>query len=109
MIGVMLMLVIVVLLAAAVSAFTGNLQVQKPAPTANFDVKIVRNATTDMGTCSYIQITEVSGDRIPTKDLEIITYNPDAYGSHKIMVVKPNSMNTHYYFNSKNTWGTITV
>jgi len=98
-IGVMLMLVVTVLLAAAVSSFTGALQAQKPAPTANFDVKIVKNETTSMGyKCTYMQITEVSGDRIPTKDLEIITYNPDAYGPHKTMVVKPNSMNTHFLF-----------
>ena len=109
-IGVMLMLVITVLLAAAVSSFTGGLKAQKPAPTANFEVKIVKNGTSgSMGVeCSYIQITEVSGDRIPTKDLEIITYNPDAYGQ-KIMVVKPNSMNTHFYFSSSITWGKITV
>ena len=103
-IGVMLMLVVTVLLAAAVSAFTGGLKVQKPAPSAQFRVKIFKNTTVNMGTtsfkCSYIEITETSGDSIPSKDLEIITYNPDAYGPHKVMVVKPNSMNTHYeYFN----------
>ncbi len=109
MIGVMLMLVITVLLAAAVSSFTGGLKAQKPAPTANFDVKIVKNATTDMGTCTYMQITEISGDRIPTKDLEIITYNPDAYVNtsniyakehqyeFRTQIIKPNSMNTYYY------------
>ncbi len=98
-IGVMLMLVVTVLLAAAVSAFTGGLKAQKPAPSAQFRVKIFKNTTVNMGTtsfkCSYIEITETSGDSIPTKDLEIITYNPDAYGPHKMMVVKPDSMNTH--------------
>ena len=101
-IGVMLMLVVTVLLAAAVSAFTGGLKAQKPAPSAQFRVKIFKNTTVYMGTmplkCSYIEITETSGDSIPSKDLEIITYNPDAYGPHKVMVVKPNSMNTHYEY-----------
>ena len=102
-IGVMLMLIITVILAAAVSAFTGSLQIQNPTPTAKFDVRIVKNATTDRGNVSFIQITELAGDRIPTKDLEIITYNPDANGSYKVMVVKPNSGNTHY-INTSGDW-----
>ncbi len=102
-IGVMLMLVVTVLLAAAVSAYTGSFQTKKPTPTAVFRVTIVKNRTVLMGSyktkVSYIQITEVSGDEIPTKDLEIITYNPNAYGKHKTMIVLPNSHNTHYYLN----------
>ncbi len=100
-IGVMLMLVVTVLLAAAVSAYTGSFQTKKPTPTAVFRVTIAKNRTIQMGSyqfkVSYIQITEVSGDEIPTKDLEIITYNPNAYGKHKTMIVLPNSHNTHYY------------
>ena len=106
-IGVMLMLVVTILLATAVSALTGGLKVQKPTPTAEFEVKVVRckdfNSSMYNISCTdllaYMQIVEVSGDKIPTKDLEIITYNPNAYGTHKTMVVKPNSGNTHYLAN----------
>ncbi len=99
-IGVMLMLVVTVLLAAAVSSYTGSVQTEKPAPSAVFDARIVKNATMSMGgysyKVSYMEIKQISGDRIPTKDLKIITYNPDAYG-RKTMEVLPCSRNTHYY------------
>ena len=126
-IGVMLMLVVTVLLAAAVSAFTGGLKAQKPAPTANFEVKIVRLISdipninkstpasyfnTHYALCAYIEITEISGDAIPSKDLEIITYNPSAYVNlsnkyarehqyeFRTKVIKPNVINAHdWYFN----------
>jgi len=105
-IGVMLMLVVAILLAAAVSTYVGQMQMKRPAPTAVFECKIVKNRTITMGgytfKVTYMELKEVSGDEIPTKDLEIITYNPDAYGPHKTRVVLPNSMNTHYY----TTWGT---
>ena len=108
-IGVLLMLVVTVLLAAAVSAYTGYFKPQKPAPTAQFRVKIFKNTTVNMGTMTiknvtYMEITEVSGDSIPSKDIEIITYNPDAYGPHKTMVVKPNSFNTHTYLKDWKIW-----
>jgi len=101
-IGVMLMLVVTVLLAAAVSSYTGSLQTEKPAPSAVFDVKIVKNGTTSMGKVSYMEIKQISGDKIPTKDLKIITYNPDAHGTKTIEVL-PCSGNTHYYYTYYNS------
>ena len=100
-IGVMLLLVVTVLLASAVTTYVGQFQPKKPTPTAVFECRIVKDAPSDMGIpVTYMELKEVSGDAIPTKDLEIITYNPDAYGPHKTMVVRPCSGNTHYY-----SWG----
>jgi len=47
------MLVVTVLLAAAVSAFTESIKAQKPAPTAQFNVKIFKNTPVNMGTTSF--------------------------------------------------------
>ncbi len=100
-IAVMLLLVVTVLLASAVTTYVGQFQPKRPTPTAVFECRIVKDAPSDMGIpVTYMELKEVSGDTIPTKDLEIITYNPDAYGPHKIMVVRPCSGNTHYY-----SWG----
>jgi len=108
-IGVMLMLVVAVLLAAAVSTYVGQMQMKKPAPTAVFDCRIVKDAPSGMGlTVTYLELKEVSGDTIPTKDLEIITYNPDAHGPHKTMEILPNSGNTHFYLSFNRTQWNIT-
>lgn len=95
-IGVMLMVVVTVILAAAVSSYsTGMLKGSEVVPSASFDVEmrvgIPYNNTHNM---SYIAITEVTGDMIPTSDLKIITINPNARGQNKTMEVLPNSNNT---------------
>jgi len=101
-IGVMLMLIVTVLLAAAVSSFTGGLKTQKAAPSAKFDVKIVVKGSSEgmsNGWVTYMQLKEISGDTIPSKDLEIITYNPDAVGN-KYVTITPNNNNTWVYENA---------
>jgi len=105
-IGVMLMLVVAILLAAAVSSYVGQIQMKKPAPSAVFDCRIVKKSPSGMGGwVTYMELRELSGDSIPTKDIEIITYNPDAAGPHKVMVIRPEGMNTHYYINcTEATW-----
>lgn len=74
-IGVMLMLVVTVILAAAVSSTSsGLIKSTDSAPTAVFDVECVKDVDSMMSgiTTSYLQIKEVTGDSIPTKDLKIV-------------------------------------
>lgn len=72
-IGVMLMLVVTVILAAAVSSTsTGLMKSTDAAPTAVFDVECVKDVEAWGYLLSYIQIKEVTGDSIPTNDLKIV-------------------------------------
>ena len=101
-IGVMLMVVVTVILAAAVSSYSsGMVSTTSTAPTAVFDVKIEKDAISDMGPdfpISYISIKEITGDAIQTKDLKIITID----AGNNVTEVLPNSGNTNY----DNGWGT---
>ena len=82
-VGVMLMLVVTIIIAAIVSAFSGGL-VGTPhtAPSAAFDVHIY--ALQDQDGCFYtptMTIHEISGDSLPTKDLKIVTAYTSTGGS----------------------------
>lgn len=85
-VGVMLMLVVTIIIAAVVSGFagglTGNTQV---APTAVLDVELYATHTNSMGSSGVcysplMVIEHKSGDALPTKDLKIITYFTNASG-----------------------------
>ena len=97
-IGVMLMVVVTVILAAAVSSYSsGMVSTSSTAPTAVFDVKIEKDAIGDMGPdypFSYISIKEITGDSIQTKDLKIITID----AGNNVTEVLPNSGNTDYNY-----------
>jgi FlaG/FlaF family flagellin (archaellin) len=97
-IGVMLMVVVTVILAAAVSAFSSGLTDQtKVTPAASFDIEIRKDIELSHGgtyRISYIAIQMVTGDPIHTRDLKIITINPNARGDNKTMEVLPNVNNT---------------
>ncbi|MDD1691024.1 MAG: type IV pilin N-terminal domain-containing protein [Methanoregula sp.] len=69
-VGVMLMLVVTIIIAAVVSAFSGSLSsgAQK-APSASIDTKL-----TLANSYTTLIFNHLSGDSIPTKDLTIITY-----------------------------------
>jgi len=100
-VGVMLMLVVAIVLAAVVSSFGGGISgsLKEKAPTATFKVRVVMNAPAPGMpgyTLNYTEIVQTGGDPIPTDQLKIITVNPDAYGDKKTMEVLPKSMNTHY-------------
>lgn len=74
-VGVMLMLAITVMIAAIVSAAAGGLSgTEKKAPGAILDVGIY--AAKDYGGYSLPSMTikHISGNVLPTKDLQIITY-----------------------------------
>lgn len=99
-IGVMLMLVVTVILAAAVSSYSsGMMDTSSKAPVAAYEVEIIKDAEqTGMPgiTCSELIIREVTGDPIKTEDLKLVTINPNAVGP-QVMQVLPNSENTHYH------------
>ncbi|MEN6610488.1 MAG: type IV pilin N-terminal domain-containing protein [Methanoregulaceae archaeon] len=90
-VGVMLMLVVTIIIAAVVSAFAGGLSgTQQKAPNAVLDVEIhaLENAGGMPSWGPYygyyvptLTIKEVSGDTIPTKDLKIVTYFTNTSGS----------------------------
>lgn len=75
-VGVMLMLVVTIIIAAVVSAFAGGLAgTQQKAPNAALDVQIQTGADDGMGGATdKMTFTALSGDSIPTKDVAIITY-----------------------------------
>jgi archaeal type IV pilus assembly protein PilA len=82
-VGVMLMLVVTIIIAAVVSAFAGGMNsgTQK-APQASIDVKIKTGMDDTMGgTNTVMTFTELSGDPIPTKDLAIVTYYKNSAGT----------------------------
>ena len=85
-IGVMLMLVITVVIAAVITMFaTGTVADTEPAPTAVLDVKIYDYYQAIPGTGGPdFHITQISGDALDTKNLEIRlswTYNGKSYFS----------------------------
>lgn len=106
-IGVMLMIVVTIILAAAVSSYSGGLfKSSTIAPTATFEVEIAKDVTESMegweNTKSYMWIKEITGDTIETKNLKIMTVNPKARGNTTIMEILPNSNNT--YYTSSGSW-----
>jgi archaeal type IV pilus assembly protein PilA len=89
-VGVMLMLVVTIIIAAVVSAFAGGLAgTQQKAPSAVFDIKIhaVENqgAMPSYGGSGFyvptMTISEISGDTLPTKDLKITTTFTNSSGT----------------------------
>lgn len=105
-IGVMLMLVVTVILAAAVSSTSsGLMKSTDKAPTAVFDVKLSQGDYDSlMG--AYIDsltIKQVTGDSIPTSDLKIITVNPNTNGMQTIETV-PGVINFNTYTQGVAPW-----
>jgi len=71
-IGVMLMLVVTIIIAAAVSAFAGGMaDTGKKAPTASFECHISNDGT--WGGSSFDLTCLGTSDGIPTKDVKLIT------------------------------------
>jgi len=75
-IGVMLMVVVTIILAAVVSGFASDLGGHMTkAPSAQLDVHIATGVDDGMGgTTTRMTFEHLSGDQLPTKDLQIITY-----------------------------------
>lgn len=75
-VGVMLMLVVTIVLAAVVSSFAGGMaETEQKAPSASLSADIKKEYNAMAGEVVYYAIFEhLSGDPLPTKDLQIITY-----------------------------------
>jgi FlaG/FlaF family flagellin (archaellin) len=82
-VGVMLMLVVTIIIAAVVSAFAGGLGgSQQKAPQASIEVQIKTNADNTMGgTSTVMTFKDLSSEPIPTKDLAIVTYYTNKNGT----------------------------
>ena len=94
-VGVMLMLVVTIIIAAVVSGFAGGLAgTTQKAPQLAMDVKIVN---TGYAASSYI-LFDVQGvsEPIPTKDLKISTYWSTRGGTTGGATVTAGQSNTHY-------------
>ncbi|SES64921.1 flagellin N-terminal-like domain-containing protein [Methanococcoides vulcani] len=99
-IGVMLMVVVTVILAAAVSSYSsGMIETTEAAPMGVFDVTIEKDAApvSGMTPVSYMEIKHVTGDSMQTKDIKIMTI--DANGT--VTEILPNVINAEYYY----VWG----
>ncbi len=81
-VGVMLMLVVTIIIAAVVSGFAGGLASgTKAAPSASIETKIAIGQDDGMGgTTTRMTFEMLSGDSIPTKDLQIVTYFTNSTG-----------------------------
>jgi len=104
-VGVMLMLVVTIIIAAVVSAFAGGMgSGAQKAPQASIEVKINTAADDTMGGSDTIMtFTELSGDPIPTKDLAIITYYQNKEGRVYKNRQTASSPAVDLYGNTKNT------
>ncbi|WP_214021234.1 type IV pilin N-terminal domain-containing protein [Methanoculleus sp.] len=80
-VGVMLMLVVTIIIAAVVSAFAGGLaENTEKTPQAAIDVKISTMGGGMGGAEANAEFKLLSGDAIPTKDLAIVTYYTNSTG-----------------------------
>jgi FlaG/FlaF family flagellin (archaellin) len=83
-VGVMLMLVVTIIIAAVAGSFAGKLSGNtEKAPSAAIDVKITPNGG-ENGDQYVITFEHLGGDPIPTKDIKILTYYTEPGGlSHR--------------------------
>ncbi|MDO8871695.1 MAG: type IV pilin N-terminal domain-containing protein [Methanoregula sp.] len=94
-VGVMLMLVVTIIIAAVVSAFAGGLgSSQQKAPQLNMETKIV-NTGYYAGSGISMDVTGLS-EPIPTKDIKIVTSWKARNGVKNTTTVLPNSLNVIY-------------
>ena len=98
-VGVMLMLVVTIIIAAVVSAFAGGLSSgTKKAPTASFECHISNDGT--WGGSAFDLIVLGIDPAVPTKDIKIITSWKASDGTNAtVAVTGPNTTgtpNTHY-------------
>jgi archaeal type IV pilus assembly protein PilA len=104
-VGVMLMLVVTIIIAAVVSAFAGGLSgSQTKTPQASFLIKTGWDVKDDgsIDTSAYdFAIEHMGGDAVPTKDTQLITYLTLPNGT----VVRHVQTATSPYDCATNSWG----
>ncbi len=116
-IGVMLMLVVTIIVAAVVSAFAGGLSdSSKDVPAAAFEFKVYSSylfASTQGSAGPYVEAIMKSGEAIDTGDLKIVSYHEDGDGninSHEFTESAKfqGAHGSTETFRSFNGWGTNT-
>jgi FlaG/FlaF family flagellin (archaellin) len=100
-VGVMLMLVVTIIIAAVVSAFAGGMTTAKKAPSIDATCTIVNNGYWG-GSWFNFKVNSVS-EPIPTSDLKLMTTWTAKDGTHNSTSISApgnvpyTSLNTHYY------------
>lgn len=105
-IGVMLMLVVTIVIAAFVAAFAGGMfSSSDVAPQVAIETKILYNAGFDGDQCIML-IENKGGDTIPTSDIKIVTYYTSLTGSKAGTFKTETNPATSAAINWKNEAGT---
>lgn len=106
-IGVLLMLVVTLIIAAVVSGFAGGLvSNQKAAPSASLEIHLNNDGTGN----SFFMFKVLSvSEPIPTKDLKITTHWVNSTGYEGGATCLPNSNNLHYTSYPSGTYTTGSV
>jgi len=101
-VGVMLMLVVTIIIAAVVSAFSGGMTTAKKAPTIDATCTIYNDGAWAGSSYFNFKVNGVS-EPIPTKDLKLMTSWTAKDGTHNSTSISApgnvsyTSLNTHYY------------
>jgi len=106
-IGIMLMLVVTVIIAAVVAAFATGMVGEDtgPAPNAKLDVKIYSEAEGPFGTFPTMHISHVSGDPLATKDLKL-TFTWECDGGKDCLSSTKGHHSSTYQYETDGRWGT---
>lgn len=101
-VGVMLMLVVTIIIAAVVTAFAGGMSTAKKAPTIDATCTISNDGFWGSNTWFNFKVNSIS-EPLPTKDLKLITSWTAKDGTHNSTTISApgnvpyTSLNTHYY------------
>ena len=109
-IGIMLMLVVTVIIAAVVAAFaTGMVGAgTEPAPNAKLNVEIYSKYGESFGTFPTMHISHVSGDPLATKDL-MLAFTWECNGGPDCLSSTPGHHSSTYKYETDGRWGTYSV
>lgn len=105
-IGVMLMLVVTVVIAAVVAIFaTGMVEETEPAPIAKLDVEILTAYEVNGGTVPTLHLTHVSGDPLDTADLKL-SFSWDCEHGDSCPFNTGGHHTSSYQYTGDGKWGT---
>ena len=109
-IGIMLMLVVTVIIAAVVAAFATGMVGEDtgPAPNAKMGVKIYSEYGESFGTFPTMHISHVSGDPLATKDLKL-TFTWDCDGGEDCLSSTKGHHSSTYQYETDGRWGTYSA
>lgn len=107
-IGVMLMLVVTIIIAAVVAAFATGMvgDTSGPAPNAKMDVEIYSAYENQYGTYPTMHVSHISGESLATKDLKF-TFTWDCPGGSECTSNTPGHHSSTYQYEERpDEWGT---